>query len=81
MLSDNRAEAITRTCCVCERKGVVMASWVDLDFGCNDAGGDFPWKTAAEILFLDAWSMDADDVRRHHPGVYTARIYGPPLCT
>ena len=59
-------------------QSVVMATWDDHDFGRNDAGGDFPWKTAAEKLFLNAWRVSMEDARRHRPGIYAAREFGPP---
>ena len=56
----------------------VLATWDDHDFGINDGGADFPKREAAEQVFLDFWGDPADSARRKRPGVYEARLYGPP---
>jgi alkaline phosphatase D len=55
----------------------VLATWDDHDYGQNDAGGDFRYKTAAKRLFLDFWRAPADDPRRTHEGIYDVRTFGP----
>ncbi|KAB2851708.1 MAG: alkaline phosphatase family protein [Hyphomicrobiaceae bacterium] len=54
----------------------ILATWDDHDYGRNDAGGDFPFKAVARKLFDDFWSVESE--RRARPGVYDARIHGPP---
>lgn len=56
----------------------VMATWDDHDFGLNDAGAEFPNKQRSQALFADYWQLSAEDPRRHRPGVYSARSFGPP---
>lgn len=55
-----------------------LAVWDDHDYGVNDGGADFPHKAIAKDLFLDFWSVPADDVRRAREGIYDSRIIGPP---
>jgi alkaline phosphatase D len=56
----------------------ILATWDDHDFGANDGGADFPEREVAEKLFLDFFDEPADSPRRRRPGVYDARIFGPP---
>jgi alkaline phosphatase D len=56
----------------------VLAIWDDHDYGRNDAGAGFPWKDQSKALFCDFWDVPADDPRRSRPGLYHARIFGPP---
>jgi phosphodiesterase/alkaline phosphatase D-like protein len=56
----------------------VLATWDDHDYGKNDAGADFPYKTQAQRLFLDFWGIGEDDPRARRPGVYYAQSFGPP---
>lgn len=60
------------------KQSPVMATWDDHDFGINDGGADFPERKAAERVFLDFWNVPADSPRRQRPGVYEARVFGPP---
>lgn len=53
----------------------MLATWDDHDFGMNDAGGNFAFKTLAESLFERFWNSPAAVTRR--PGVYHSAIYGP----
>ena len=45
-------------------------TWDDHDYGVNDAGGDFAFRSRAEHLFLDFWDADAEDPRRTREGIY-----------
>lgn len=56
----------------------ILATWDDHDYGVNDGGADFPWRSQSEALFLDFWRVPADDPRRAREGVYFAEIHGPP---
>ncbi len=55
----------------------ILATWDDHDYGANDAGADFPARNLSERVFLDFFGVDEDDPRRHRPGIYTARRFGP----
>lgn len=54
----------------------MLAVWDDHDYGLNDAGADFPARELSERLFETYWGAAA--VGREHPGVYGARVFGPP---
>jgi alkaline phosphatase D len=54
-----------------------LATWDDHDYGRNDAGADFPFKTATKRLFLDFWQVPPDDPRRTREGIYHAESFGP----
>ncbi len=54
-----------------------MAIWDDHDYGLNDGGASFALKAQAKELFLDFWSVPADDARRQREGLYTATVHGP----
>jgi alkaline phosphatase D len=55
-----------------------LAVWDDHDYGVNDGGGDFPYKSIAKELFLEFWNLPATDARRTREGIYDAYIIGPP---
>lgn len=55
-----------------------LVTWDDHDFGLDDAGGDWPGKTASEKLFEYVWAVPESDPRSSRPGVYHASIAGPP---
>jgi alkaline phosphatase D len=55
----------------------IFATWDDHDLGANDAGGDYPKKDESQQIFLDFFGDPADSPRRHRPGVYDAKVYGP----
>jgi len=50
--------------------------WDDHDYGANDCGADYLFKDQAKELFLDAWAIPQNDVRRKRDGVYTSKIIG-----
>lgn len=54
----------------------VMPIWDDHDYGANDGGADYLFKDQAKELFLDAWAIPQNDVRRKRDGVYTSKIIG-----
>jgi alkaline phosphatase D len=54
-----------------------LAIWDDHDYGQNDAGGDFPYKTETQALFLDFWNVPADDPRRQREGIHASAMFGP----
>lgn len=54
----------------------ILAIWDDHDFGRNDGGGDFGFKTSAETIFEHYWGAAAGDARTRE-GNYHAHTYGP----
>lgn len=56
----------------------VWGTWDDHDYGVNDAGAEYPDREVSQKLFLDFLGEPADSPRRARPGVYDARVYGPP---
>jgi len=52
------------------------AIWDDHDYGANDGGADYLFKDQAKELFLDAWAIPQNDIRRKREGVYTSKIIG-----
>jgi alkaline phosphatase D len=54
-----------------------MAIWDDHDYGSNDGGAEFPFKSESKAEFLDFWNIPADDPRRSREGLYSARVFGP----
>ncbi|MEM7583600.1 MAG: alkaline phosphatase D family protein [Acidobacteriota bacterium] len=56
----------------------ILATWDDHDFGWNDAGAEYPHKASTKTLMLDFFGVPADDASRQRPGVYQAKIFGPP---
>jgi alkaline phosphatase D len=56
----------------------VLAVWDDHDYGANDAGAEYPMKAASQRAFLDFFGVPGDSPRRRRPGVYDARVFGPP---
>lgn len=55
-----------------------LAIWDDNDYGLNDGGADFPFKTESKAQFLEFWKVAADDPRRSSDGLYHAQVFGPP---
>jgi len=54
----------------------VLPIWDDHDYGANDGGADYLFKDQAKELFLDAWAIPQNDIRRKREGVYTSKIIG-----
>lgn len=54
----------------------MMVSWDDHDFGANDAGQEFPFRSLAERVHEVFWGLDDQDVGQW-PGTYYARSFGP----
>ncbi|MGH6816669.1 MAG: alkaline phosphatase D family protein [Hyphomicrobiaceae bacterium] len=52
-----------------------LATWDDHDYGRNDAGAEFPYKSAAARLFHKFWQTTLEP--RADGGLYYSRIYGP----
>lgn len=60
------------------KKGPVLATWDDHDFGWNDSGSEYPLKRESQRLFLEFMDEPADSVRWKRDGIYDAKIFGPP---
>lgn len=48
----------------------IFATWDDHDYGLNDGGKEFDFKTEAQTVFAEFWQLAADDPRRTRAGVY-----------
>ena len=59
------------------KRGPVMATWDDHDFGWNDAGADYPMKEESQRLFLKFMDEPANSERWKGEGVYEAQMFGP----
>lgn len=55
----------------------MLQTWDDHDFGANDAGGDFPYRTQSQKLYADFWDLPATARARTGQGVYNSAIIGP----
>ncbi len=51
----------------------MFATWDDHDFGRNDGGASFAFKTQAAEIFKEFWQYPADDPARAREGVYAER--------
>lgn len=47
-----------------------LAIWDDHDYGRNDAGKYYPYKTASKEIFLNFFKEPAQSERRKHEGIY-----------
>ena len=56
----------------------ILATWDDHDYGANDAGSEYPLKAESQKIFLDFFDEPVDSERYKTPGVYDAKIIGPP---
>jgi len=54
-----------------------MATWDNHDYGTHSGGAEFPLKEKSQAIFLDFFGEPADSERRHTPGIYDAKIFGP----
>jgi alkaline phosphatase D len=53
----------------------VIGVWDDHDYGANDAGEEFPFKTESKELMMDFLGVPANAELRNRPGVYQAYTY------
>ena len=60
------------------KKGPVLATWDDHDFGANDAGSNYVMKVESQKLFLDFMDEPADSPRRQREGIYDSYLFGSP---
>ncbi|MCA9113482.1 MAG: alkaline phosphatase family protein [Planctomycetaceae bacterium] len=56
----------------------VLATWDDHDYGADDAGRNYPKREESQRVFLDFFGEPQDTARRKTPGVYDAKLVGPP---
>ncbi len=52
----------------------VNAIWDDHDYGKNDGGEEYVFKTQSQTLFLDFWGVPENDPRRSRKGIYFSQI-------
>jgi alkaline phosphatase D len=50
----------------------IFATWDDHDFGRNDAGKYYPYKSESKEIFLKFFKEPAESNRRKHDGIYQA---------
>ncbi len=55
----------------------VHATWDDHDYGANDAGADYPMRTASKAAFVQFFDIPADSAVRTRDGLYDVHHYGP----
>ena len=53
----------------------MMITWDDHDYGFNDGGASFAYRTWAETIYETFWG--ASDEVRSRPGIYESRMFGP----
>ena len=56
----------------------IMATWDNHDYGKNYGGAELALKDVSRDLFLDFFGEPKNSERRRSPGLYDARIFGPP---
>lgn len=56
----------------------LIATWDDHDYGSNDAGKEYPFKTESKGIFLDFWQEPENSPRRTQEGIYTSYMYDEP---
>tara|TARA_B100000927_G_scaffold290852_1_gene290815 strand:+ start:87 stop:1046 length:960 start_codon:yes stop_codon:yes gene_type:complete len=52
------------------RETEIFVIWDDHDYGLNDGGSDYRYKTQSQKLFNDFWDIKQDDLRRLRDGIY-----------
>lgn len=55
----------------------ILPTWDDHDFGRNDGGAEFEYRTQSESLFESFWGVEPPDPRARRAGVYGSWIFGP----
>ena len=56
----------------------VMATWDNHDYGKHNGGAEFELKEMTKTALLDFFGEPKDSQRRKTPGIYDAKIFGPP---
>ena len=52
----------------------IFTIWDDHDYGMNDGGGDYKYKTESQKLFNDFWNISQNDPRRKREGIYFSEL-------
>ena len=52
----------------------VNAIWDDHDYGKNDGGKEYVFKTQSQTLFLNFWEVPENDPRRSRKGIYFSQV-------
>jgi alkaline phosphatase D len=47
-----------------------IATWDDHDYGANDAGKEYPFRTESKEIFLNFWKESPNTARRKREGIY-----------
>jgi len=55
----------------------ILPTWDDHDFGKNDAGAEFEYRSYSEALFESFWGVESPDPRATRAGVYGGWVFGP----
>jgi alkaline phosphatase D len=55
-----------------------MATWDNHDYGTHDGGAAFALKETSKRIFLHFFGEPEGSERRRTPGIYDARVFGPP---
>ncbi|AWW74123.1 phosphodiesterase [Erythrobacter sp. KY5] len=69
-----RVQANTPELTAFRRQVPMMATWDDHDYGMNDAGGSFAFRSWAETIFETFWG--SSDAVKSRPGVYDSAMFG-----
>lgn len=56
----------------------ILATWDDHDYGENDGGARYPAKEGSKTEFMRFFEVPEDAPMRTRPGIYSARVFGPP---
>ena len=56
----------------------IMATWDNHDYGKHDGGVEFELKDLTKKHLLDFFYEPKDSLRRKTPGIYEAKVFGPP---
>jgi alkaline phosphatase D len=58
------------------KKGIrILGTWDDHDYGWNDIGRHYAFKTQSKEIFLDFFEEPANSERRKHAGIYTSYLF------
>ena len=56
----------------------IIAVWDDHDYGCNDAGREYPRRRESQQIFLDFFGVPTDSPLRSQEGIFRRLTVGPP---
>lgn len=59
-----------------KQKIPIVATWDDHDYGGNNRGNEYPYKSATKNLFLNFFNEPKESERWTRPGIYTSYYYG-----